>query len=709
VNDTSTRGGGGGKETEEQLRQANRALRLFSHCHAAVALAVDEETLLNVICRIAVDSAGYEISWVGRAEHDRARSVGLAAFAGPGEFLHQVRVSWADDIYGRGVVGTAIRTQRVALARDLQHDPNFLAWPVTITERGLGSAVGVTLFVDGHIFGAWAVFAREPDAFDAAEIGLLEELGTSISHGLTAVRAHRHRDMADRAAERLLDRLRRAQAVAHVGSWELDLASRTVWGSEEAARIYGLTLPESGFLPLADIELAALPEHRPALDKAMSDLVTGKGSYDIEFMIRRKSDGALRHIHSRSELGPNANGRPRTALGTIQDITDRKQLEQQLLQAQKMESVGRLAGGVAHDFNNVLAVIQSYCALLLGEVVRDHPFRSDLEEIQRAALRAADLTRQLLAFSRKQVLKPSVVKLGATVANAERMLRRIIGEDVELVTIAAPDVGKVFVDPGQVEQVFMNLAVNARDAMARGGKLTIETKNVRLTTEYASTHPDVRPGPYVMLAMTDTGIGMDPATKALIFEPFFTTKSERGTGLGLSTVYGIVRQSGGHIWVDSEPGRGTTFKVYFPRVADDAVTRDVSPSPRSPGPRMGTETILVVEDDEQLRALVCTILRRVGHTVLCAAGGTEALRLEQEHRGHVHLLFTDVVMPGITGPELATRLSSVRPDTKVLYTSGYADNAIGHQGVLSPGIAFLPKPFTPDTLLEKVREVLDGR
>ena len=468
-----------------------------------------------------------------------------------------------------------------------------------------------------------------------------------------------------------------------------------------------MTLTPRGTWSLAEVEAIPLPEYRPALNKAMSDLLTGSGAYDVEFMIRRRSDGELRFIHSRAELAPAAGDRPGTVLGTIEDITDRKQLEQQLLQAQKMESVGRLAGGVAHDFNNLLGVIQGYCSLLMGQVDAGHPFRADLEEIEHAALRAADLTRQLLAFSRRQVLKPAFLDLNKIVRAAERMLRRVIGEDIDLTTVPAPDLGRVFVDPVQVEQVIMNLAVNARDAMARGGKLTLETRNADVAVEHGGAPPQMAPGSYVMLAMSDTGEGMDAATRSRIFEPFFTTKSEKGTGLGLSTVYGIVHQSGGYVAVRSEPGCGTTFEVYLPRVLDDAAQANAVSERRPRSSRMGTETIMVVEDNEQLRALLCAVLKKAGHSVLAAAGAAEALRLEEGHEGPLHLLLTDVVMPGLNGRELAARLMATRPDLKVLYVSGYADDALGEHGVLAPGIAYLPKPFTPDTLLDKVRAVLD--
>jgi len=404
----------------------------------------------------------------------------------------------------------------------------------------------------------------------------------------------------------------------------------------------------------------------------------------------------------------------RAGLVVAQDVTERnraaeqlRRTEEQLFRAQKMEAIGRLAGGIAHDFNNLLTAITGHTELLLEALQPGDPLREDAEETRKAADRAAALTRQLLAFSRQQRLAPRVLDPNELVANMDKMLRRLIGEDVELRTLLAPQLGAVKADPGQLEQVIMNLAVNARDAMPGGGKLTIETANAELDASYARAHESVRPGPYIMLALTDTGSGMTEEVKARMFEPFFTTKEAgKGTGLGLATVYGIVKQSSGYIWVYSEVGKGTTFKVYLPRVAEPAET--LAAAPRAPKPRGGTETVLLVEDEELVRALARRTLARAGYQVLEASNGGEALLALERHQGPVHLMVTDVVMPGLNGRELAARLKPLRPEMKVLYVSGYTDRAIAHQGVLEPGVAFLEKPFAPDGLARKVREVLDG-
>ncbi|MBI1749384.1 MAG: PAS domain S-box protein [Acidobacteria bacterium] len=442
-----------------------------------------------------------------------------------------------------------------------------------------------------------------------------------------------------------------------------------------------------------------------ALEMTMRKLARG-GQTTYEVAIAAK-DGRRVTLEVSSRL-IYQDGRPLGIQGVGRDISERKLLEDQLRQAQKMEAVGRLAGGVAHDFNNLLMVIRGHGELALGRMLSSDPLRSSVEEMYQAADRAAGLTQQLLAFSRKQVLQPQVLDLNAIVTNMERLLRRLIGEHINLTTLCDPVLGQVQADPGQIEQVLMNLVVNARDAMADGGRLTIETHNVELDADFARQHPSVAPGRHVLLAVGDTGHGMNEETRARIFEPFFTTKElSKGTGLGLSMVYGIVKQSGGSIWVESSLGRGTTFKIFFPRV-DKPVESGKADAKRR-GPLPGTETVLLVEDEQAVRYLARDFLRALGYTVIEAGSGAEALRLSEAYHAEIHLLMTDVVMPGMSGRELATRLLQRRPATKVLYVSGYTDDAIGHHGVLSPGTAFLQKPFPMQALARKIREVLDVR
>jgi len=391
----------------------------------------------------------------------------------------------------------------------------------------------------------------------------------------------------------------------------------------------------------------------------------------------------------------------------LRDITERKQLEEQFRQSQKMEAVGRLAGGIAHDFNNLLTAIIGYSQLVQVHLGPASPVSRDIEEIEKAGQRAARLTAQLLAFSRKQVLQPKVLNLNEVISDVDHMLRRLIGEDIDLVANAAPDLGYVKADPGQIEQIILNLAVNARDAMPGGGKLIIETANNEINEGEANSHSDMVPGPYVMLTVSDTGHGMDSETQSHIFEPFFTTKEDgKGTGLGLSTVFGIVTQSGGHIRISSEPGQGATFTIYLPRVNEDATSTRVVAAAESS--LQGSELILLVEDDEMVRRFARAAIEKYGYRVLEAADATAALELSRQHAGEINLMLTDMVMPGITGAKLGEQLTRLRPEMKVLYMSGYTDNSIMHEGVLSAGAALLQKPFTPDALARKIREELDA-
>jgi PAS domain S-box-containing protein len=424
-------------------------------------------------------------------------------------------------------------------------------------------------------------------------------------------------------------------------------------------------------------------------------------------IINRRSDGSLYPEQMTITPVRDQRGEITHFIAIKAEVTERKRLEQQLRQAQKMEAVGRLAGGVAHDFNNLLTIISGYGGLLLEHPGTVEPLRGYVNEIKNASGRAASLTRQLLAFSRQQVLAPRVLGLNAVVANIEKMLKRLIGEDIDLVTILGESLWPVKADPGQLEQVLLNLAVNARDAMPNGGVLTIETANVEMDSTSMQSHFPLPPGRYVLLAISDTGIGMDAETQARIFDPFFTTKEKgKGTGLGLAMVYGIVKQSGGYIWVYSEVGKGTTFKIYLPRTEEEV--DESGPGRSGFKAQQGTETLLLVEDEDAVRALVRNVLREKGYRILEASRGEEALELAEQYGEPIDLLLTDVVMPQMNGRELARRLANLLPQIKVLYISGYADNALWYQGGLDSGGAFLQKPFSPEALARKVREVLGG-
>jgi len=484
--------------------------------------------------------------------------------------------------------------------------------------------------------------------------------------------------------------------------YTMDLAGNITSLNRMGERITGYSREEVLQMNLSQI---VTPEHRDRTRQMIEDRTGDEGaaSYQLEIVAKDRHrvmlEVSTRLIYQK--------GKPIGVQGIARDITERTKLEDELRQLQKMDAVGKLAGGVAHDFNNIMTAVIGYTDLTLVRLSQDDPLRSKVQEIKNAGVRAAALTQQLLAFSRKQILQPKILDLNTLISDNTKMLRPLIGEDIELVSVLDPALESVKADPGQIEQVIMNLALNARDAMPRGGRLTIETANVVLDEEFAHRHVSVQPGPCVMLAVSDTGVGMDIEAQSHIFEPFFTTKQKgKGTGLGLSTVYGIVKQSGGNIWVYSKPGNGTTFKIYLPRfeeAAEKVVTR-----PSLGEIASGSETILLVEDEEQVRKIVREILQMQGYQVLEAAGGGEALLISEKHEGPIHLMLTDVVMPLMSGRELANKLGPIRPATKIIYMSGYTEDTVVHHGVLEPGVEFIQKPFSPDALARKVREVLEN-
>jgi two-component system cell cycle sensor histidine kinase/response regulator CckA len=484
---------------------------------------------------------------------------------------------------------------------------------------------------------------------------------------------------------------------------EWDTQLRITEWSPSAERVFGYSREEAMGRDASFLVPPALREH---VDRMGQDILTQRGG------TRSANDNITKDGRTISCEWYNTplvdeSARLLGVASLVQDVTERVALEDRLRQSQKMEAVGRLAGGVAHDFNNLLTVIMGYSQILTDGLPAASQLTDATTQIRSAADRAAGITRQLLAFSRKQVLSPRVIDLNDIMLNLDTLLRRLIGEDIEVLTVPGRDLGAVKADPGQIEQVIMNLALNARDAMPNGGKLTLETENTELDDSYAREHSPLQLGRYVMLAVSDTGTGMSPDTQAHIFEPFFTTKEVgKGTGLGLSMVYGIVKQSGGYIWVYSEPDRGTTFKIYLPRV--DQPAEAVAAEKRPAAVQRGTETILLVEDDAQLRQLASSVLAHCGYKMLTAAGTQEGLALCRDNHRDIRLLVTDVIMPGMNGRQLADQVKQISPRTRVLYISGYTGNAIVHYGVLNPGLWFLPKPFSLSALVAKVREVLDA-
>lgn len=498
------------------------------------------------------------------------------------------------------------------------------------------------------------------------------------------------------------ERFRATFEQAAVGIAHISLTGRWLWVNQKLCDIVGYTYEELTQLTFRDV--AHPDDQEEDRTQALRLLDDEIPTFTTERCYIRKDSSSV-WVNVTGSLMRNPGGEPQYFIAVIEDITERKQLEDQLRHSQKMEAVGRLAGGVAHDFNNMLTVINGYSELLLSRLTETESLHKFVKEISKAGERAAGLTRQLLAFSRQQVLQPTILNLNEVIANMSEMLRRLIGEDIELTILAKPDVGAIKADLGLIEQVIMNLAVNARDAMPQGGSLTIELMTLELDQDYARRHIGLMPGSYVCLAISDNGVGMDKETQSRIFEPFFTTKEPgKGTGLGLATVYGIVSQSGGVIRVYSEPGWGTTFKIYLPQLK--ATTNLAQREELADDMAHGTETILIVEDEQGVRDLIRDTLKEEGYTVVEAGNGMEALLYSQQYTGPLHLLLTDVVMPLMNGRQLAEQLLEQQPQLKVLYMSGYTDDAIVHHGVLDEGVAFIQKPFTPQTLARKVREVL---
>jgi two-component system, cell cycle sensor histidine kinase and response regulator CckA len=683
--------------------RANRTLRVLTAFNQALIRSKGETELLDFLCRIVVSTGQYPLAWIGLKGQDECKTVRVAACAGEeAAALRSVDLSWADEDRGRGPVGTAIRSGKPFIINNLPENLAYEPWRRLAASGGYRSAAGFPLIIEGEVVGAVGIASAEQDAFDSEEVRLLSELVDDLAYG---IRTLRERDRQAMTQEELRHTSELLSAVFHaspVALLVLDPQGGVQMWNRSAERIFGWTAAEVLNQPLPIVPAEKAEEHLDIRRRVLSgEAVNG---IDLE---RRRKDGSSINVRLFTAPSRDASGRVTAIMSVLADMTEYKRLEEQFLQSQKLESVGRLAGGVAHDFNNLLTVINGYGELVYSALAADDPVRDQVLEIRKAGERAASLTQQLLAFSRRQVLRPKVLDLNNLVTESGNFLRRLIGEHIQLVTRLGPSVSHVLADENQIHQVLMNLVVNARDAMPDGGRLIIETANAVLDEHDASSHRGMKPGRYVLLAVTDTGAGMSEETMSHLFEPFFTTKSlGLGTGLGLSTVYGIVKQSGGSIWVSSEPGKGTCFKIYLPRFVEEGEI-DLPQSPLAKASR-GTETILVVEDQPDVRALVRRVLEIAGYTVLEASGPHDAMLRSGAYTGPIDLLLTDVAMPGMTGRDLAGILQPSRPKLKVLYMSGYADNVIVHRGVLDPDVNYLQKPFTPELLACRVREMLDS-
>jgi PAS domain S-box-containing protein len=642
---------------------------------------------LNKLCNAFQAVKGY----VYMLQPGTDRLACLAAF-GAEALAHKAAAGPIDLRLGEGIVGWVAMTRQAAVVGDVRQDSRWITVPEF--DDDIRSTVCLPLILGDELLGTLNLNSDRLDAFHPYQLPLLMTAAVPIATALKTARD--------------VEALRESEARYHslVDEIPVGLYRTTPDGqvlNVNPALVQMLGFPDREALMTADVgERYIYPEDRQRWQAILErDGIVRQFEYQA-----RRCDGSALWVRDSARAVRNAAGRTLYYDGIMEDVTRQRHLEDQLRQAQKMEAIGQLAGGVAHDFNNLLTVIQGYCHLLMATLDAQSPYQVDLREIKAAGDQATTLVRQLLAFSRRQVLQPQIVDLNQAVSSIKKMVGRLIGEHIDLALNLSPEIGRVKVDPGQLEQIMMNLVVNARDAMPQGGTLTMETADVDLDDRYAQFHAGVQTGPYVMLAVCDTGCGMDAETQRHIFEPFFTTKEQgKGTGLGLATVYGIVKQSGGYIEVQSQVNRGTTFRIYLPRLTAGAdVQRPAATEAVLPG---GSETILLVEDEDAVRSLTRTMLVQRGYKVIEAAHGTEALERAARHAGMIHLVITDVVMPGMSGRALVEQLQRRAPGLRVLYMSGYTDEFLSQTSGLNLEVALLRKPFTPESLANKVRKALD--
>ncbi len=686
-----------------------REAEVLADLARTIGAAPELATVLRRVTEAAQELCGSDGAVIG-LRIPESDAVLLRWTESPNDTLVNVRIE-----PGKGLGGQVLMDRQPRRTSDYLRDSVISDDYHERTRRlGIQAQMAVPILIDDRAEGLLYVDNRSSRAFTDQHESVLVRLAAHAAIAIRNAQILEAEQLARGTAERLVralreseDRFRFVARATNDAVWDWDLVSQALWWNEGIGTLFGYTPEQVG----PDVEWRFETIHPDDRERVRRDITAaverGAESWSAEYRYRR-ADGSYAHVYDRGYVLHDGDGRPTRMIGAMMDITQRRDLEEELRQSQKMEAVGRLAGGVAHDFNNLLTIITGRSHLLLGKLKGDDPARRSVEVIQKTADRAAALTRQLLAFSRKQVLQKKVLDINATVGDVSTMLRRLIGEDVDLLLTLGPGAGRVNADRAQLEQALMNLAVNARDAMPRGGTLGLETDHVRLGAAPPDRPDALPPGPYVVIRVMDTGVGMDAATQARIFEPFFTTKEPgKGTGLGLSMVHGIVRQHGGVIHVRSVVGGGTTFEIYLPQV--EAVAETGGDETRVTQPATGHETILLVEDEDDVRALAREVLERQGYTVVEASDGALALQVYEKERARIDLILTDVVMPRMSGREMVDRVRATRPDMRVLYMSGYTGDAIVRHGVVDASLLLLGKPFTPVALVTKVREVLDRK
>jgi PAS domain S-box-containing protein len=680
-------------DPDDLTRRRERLRDALAEILRAITRIDDRDELYRDACRIAVERGGFRMAWIGLVDPESGDVVPVASAGHVDGYLDHLHLTIRDVPNGSGMTVTAVRTGEPVAVADPLTDPMFTTLQPEVRKRGYESAVALPLVVEGKAIGALNVYASVVNAFGAIEVELLQHIVDEISFKLEVI----GREETRRATEAERDRLAAVIEQAGESVDITDCDGRIVYTNTAFTNITGYEMREVlGRRP--DFLRADSESSESAA--AMNDAILEGNAWTGHQRARRK-DGSERDMDLAITPLRDASG---TVVGTIvigRDVSRERLLEAQLMQSQKLEAIGRLAGGIAHDFNNLLTAISGYAEILQAELGPEDPRTQDVSQIQRAAARATQLTAQLLAFSRRQILSPTPLDPQAVVSGIAPMLRRLIGEDVEVVVQARAGLGPVLADPSQLDQMLVNLALNARDAMPSGGRLDIEVDETELDAEFVGAHVGAHVGPHVVFRIRDTGTGMPLDVLMHAFEPFFTTKGPgKGTGLGLSTVLGIMEQSNGYIDVTSEPGVGTTFELYLPKTSAPrvgaALTADVAAEARGAG------TVLVVEDEAGVRALLCRILEKAGYTVIAAGTAEEALLLEAGHRGAIDLLFTDIVLPGMSGRDLAQAMAVRRPETPVLYASGYNEEIVAARGVIEPGISYLAKPYTSDEVLRRV-------
>lgn len=714
------------RKDQESLSRINRTFRMLMRCNETLVRAENEPDLLQAVCDVITGESGYRLAWIGYAENDEKKSIRPVAQAGFEDgFLESLKLTWADEENGRGASGTAIRSGVPCLIKDLMNDPRFAPWREEAEKRGCRSLLAIPLVSSQGTFGCLSIYAPEPDAFDAEEQVLMVRLANDLVYGITALRT---RESQRQTAQALRESLEQYQKLAADRGREhsllralLDSIPDLIFFKDSESVYLGCNKAFEAFCGRSEKDLIG----RSDIDLFSRDVAEFFRDMDRKMMAlnmpRRNEewvdypDGRRALLDTLKTPFYDQDGKLFGMIGISRDITEKRQAEEekksleiQLQQAQKMEAIGQLAGGIAHDFNNILTAIIGYSEVILLRMGGDSPFRHHMEQVLQSAERAAELTKGLLAFSRKQVLDTRLLDLCDVIRGMKLMLSRIIPEDIDFRTTVAEERLTVMADKSQIEQVVMNLVTNSKDSMPEGGTLSIDVSAVSMDEKFAHTHGFADAGKYACISVSDTGHGMDSETQRKIFEPFFTTKEVgKGTGLGMAIIYGIIKQHNGVINVYSEPGRGTTFRIYLPLSSGEIAVAEKRPNT---GQRtVGTETVLLVEDDVSVRELHRMILEEAGYTVIEAVDGEDALAKFKEEGETAEILVTDVIMPKVDGKSLYQEIAKVRPGMKVLFMSGYTRDIIIKRGILDNGINFLSKPVTSADLLAKIRDMLDGR